>query len=583
MYTVTKLFLALSMQHALRSLTSHLGIALFIALSTAGFLLFVPQVQAANDVSLGMTLLDTDGNGELNRISLSIDNDAAETWTINGTPGFTITQGGEAVTVSSVAFSSATNADPIVIFINVDESTTDVDTDGVNSNAVEVTYAQAGGGAACTNCIRDTGAELTAIASGDGSAANTETDDMDPRIVSQSPASAAAGVARSASVTLTFSEPINTSSDAIALSPSVASTDAWSNSDKTFTIDPTNALNPGVNTVTVSTATDMAASPNTFGGAISGTTVHPWSFTVASSNESGGTSVAPTPVVYSVTVTAPSIVEQLPAGSSMLIEWDWSGDASMANVNLYYSIDGGITYTLIVQNSANDGHHTWTLPSVDTDEAYIKIEGTDLVTVLATDISSQFQITTGADDEGVADDEDEVVDDEDSSTDDGMGPSPVTGEMEAITEVEAGDYIKGASYDTVYWVDENMVRHPFWDAQTYFTYEDSFDVIIDVSDATLPTLTLGSPMLPKVGVVLVKIQSDNRVYALAEDDGETALRWVADENIAIDVYGDDWADYVIDVDVTLFTKFTTGSDIWMDEDIDTSMMKTRSHLAVLAN
>jgi hypothetical protein len=238
---------------------------------------------------------------------------------------------------------------------------------------------------------------------------------------------------------------------------------------------------------------------------------------------------------------------------------------------------------LIVQNSANDGHHTWTLPSVDTDEAYIKIEGTDLVTVLATDISSQFQITTGADDEGVADDEDEVVDDEDSSTDDGMGPSPVTGEMEAITEVEAGDYIKGASYDTVYWVDENMVRHPFWDAQTYFTYEDSFDVIIDVSDATLPTLTLGSPMLPKVGVVLVKIQSDNRVYALAEDDGETALRWVADENIAIDVYGDDWADYVIDVDVTLFTKFTTGSDIWMDEDIDTSMMKTRSHLAVLAN
>jgi hypothetical protein len=582
MYTACKLFLAFSMQHVLKPVLTHVGVSALILFSALGFLALAPQAQAANDVSLGMTLLDTDGNGELNRISLSIDNDAAETWTINGTPGFTITQGGEAVTVSSVAFSSATNADPIVIFINVNESTTDVDTDGVNSNAVEVTYAQAGGGAACTNCIRDTGAELTAIASGDGSAANTETDAMAPRLVSQSPASGAAGVARTASITMTFSEAINTSTDAIAFSPSVASTDAWSNSDKTFTMDPNTVLNPGVNTVTVTTAADVASSPNSFGGAISGTTTHPWSFTVASSNDSGGTTVAPTPVVYGITVTSPSVVEQLSAGQSMLIEWDWTGNASMSNVNLYYTTDGGITYTLIARNASNTGNYTWTLPNVDTEEAYIKVEGTDLVTVLASDTSSQFQITTGtADDEDVTDDEDEMSDDGDTS-DDGMGPSPVTGELEAITEVEAGDYIKGASFDTVYWIDEDMVRHPFWDAQTYFTYEDSFDVIVDVSDATLPTLTLGGPMLPKAGVVLVKIQSDNRVYALADDDGETALRWVADENIAIDTYGQDWADYVIDIDVTLFTKFTTGTDVWMAEDVDTSMMKTRSHLAVLA-
>lgn len=294
--------------------------------------------------------------------------------------------------------------------------------------------------------------------------------------------------------------------------------------------------------------------------------------------------------VSSITITEPHVVEQLAAGQVLEIEWDWTGTDSMANVNIYASFDAGLTYDLVAANSDNDGSYAWILPNIDTDEAYLKIEGTDLVTVLASDISAQFQISTGEDDttDDVADDSDDAVDEEDvadadDSDDDGMGPSPVTGELEAIDDVSAGDYVKSPSFDTVYWVDADMVRHPFWDAQTYFTYEDSFDVIVEVSDATLPTLTLGSSMLPKAGVVLVKIQSDDRVYALEEDGDETELRWIADENIAVDSYGDDWADYVIDIDVTLFTKFTIGTDVWMEEEIDTTDMETRSHLADLAS
>jgi hypothetical protein len=64
-------------------------------------------------------------------------------------------------------------------------------------------------------------------------------------------------------------------------------------------------------------------------------------------------------------------------------------------------------------------------------------------------------------------------------------------------------------------------------------------------------------VLPKPGVVLVKIQSDPRVYALEnnlEDVYSPVLREIASESIARAMYGEAWADYVIDIEPTFFTK-----------------------------
>jgi hypothetical protein len=115
------------------------------------------------------------------------------------------------------------------------------------------------------------------------------------------------------------------------------------------------------------------------------------------------------------------------------------------------------------------------------------------------------------------------------------------------------------------------------DSQTFFTYADSFDEISTVTDATLATLDLGSVMLPNPGIVLVKIQSDPKTYAI--DEGNN-LRWITTEAVAISLYGSSWNQYIIDIEPTFFTKFGTGASVSSADDITVSdTMKTRTELA----
>jgi hypothetical protein len=149
--------------------------------------------------------------------------------------------------------------------------------------------------------------------------------------------------------------------------------------------------------------------------------------------------------------------------------------------------------------------------------------------------------------------------------------------LEDISVVTAGDFIKSPYFSTVYFVTDELTRRPFMDSQTFFTYADSFDEIVTVTDATLTTLKLGSVMLPNPGVVLVKIQSDPKTYAVDESNN---LRWITTEAVATSLYGSHWADYIIDIEPTFFTKFGTGTSITGASDMTVSdSMKTRAELA----
>ena len=172
----------------------------------------------------------------------------------------------------------------------------------------------------------------------------------------------------------------------------------------------------------------------------------------------------------------------------------------------------------------------------------------------------------------VVPEEEAVVNPTDNAPD---SPSPLTGELEEVTFVEAGSYIRSESFDTVYYITNDFQRRPFYNAQTFFTWHDTFDNVVFTTDATLPLLPLGSPMLPKAETVLVKIQSDARVFALGasdEDEGDL-LRWIPSEDVAIELYGDDWSDYVIDLPPTLFPRFGEGQDMDRNEIVDKGALK----------
>ncbi|MCH8049298.1 S8 family serine peptidase [Patescibacteria group bacterium] len=166
-----------------------------------------------------------------------------------------------------------------------------------------------------------------------------------------------------------------------------------------------------------------------------------------------------------------------------------------------------------------------------------------------------------------------------------FGPSPVTGELEEIIPVSIGHYITSPSFSTVYYVGGDDTRRPFMDTNTYFTYTDSFGTVVEVTDATLPTLSLKSLMLPKPGVVLIKIKSTPTVYVSEVNPSDAfspILRAIETEEIAIDMYGDNWDDFVIDVSPTFFNYYSFGEPITEPESVDTSIMKTRQQLADLA-
>ncbi|HEX7879705.1 MAG TPA: S8 family serine peptidase [Candidatus Eisenbacteria bacterium] len=88
-----------------------------------------------------------------------------------------------------------------------------------------------------------------------------------------------------------------------------------------------------------------------------------------------------------VTVTAPNGGESLTAGVATTITWTWSG--SFTTVNIDYSTNGGSSWTSIVTATANDGSHSWTVPSAATTQGRVRVSGGT-----ATDMSNaNFTIT----------------------------------------------------------------------------------------------------------------------------------------------------------------------------------------------
>jgi len=147
-------------------------------------------------------------------------------------------------------------------------------------------------------------------------------------------------------------------------------------------------------------------------------------------------------------------------------------------------------------------------------------------------------------------------------------------------------YIKAASLTTVYYVDPNCFRHAFPLTQVFFTWEDSFDGVVTVSDSDVAALVLGGNMPFKPGVVLLKIQSDPKVYAVTVNPDfaySPILRWIETEQLATDIYGQTWSQYVVDVPDVFFTDYVIGESVNEISDlpgVDLNLMKTRVQLGL---
>lgn len=112
--------------------------------------------------------------------------------------------------------------------------------------------------------------------------------------------------------------------------------------------------------------------------------------------------------------------------------------------------------------------------------------------------------------------------------------------------------------ESVYVVGSDGMRHAFPSETVFFSWWENFDDVEVVSATEMSSFQLGSNVTVRAGTHLVKITANPNVYAV-EPGG--ILRWVTTEEIAIELYGEDWAERVRDLPDVFWGNYELGEPI----------------------
>ncbi len=127
-----------------------------------------------------------------------------------------------------------------------------------------------------------------------------------------------------------------------------------------------------------------------------------------------------------------------------------------------------------------------------------------------------------------------------------------------LANIQSGDLVRGESYSAVYYYGKDGFRYVFPNSKTYFTWYDNFNGVKWLTDADLAKVQIGGNVTYRPGVKMIKINSDNKTYAIAK--GGT-LRHVTSEAVAVGLYGNTWNKQIDDMPDGFFSNYTIGSAI----------------------
>ncbi|MEA3398374.1 MAG: fibronectin type III domain-containing protein [Patescibacteria group bacterium] len=139
----------------------------------------------------------------------------------------------------------------------------------------------------------------------------------------------------------------------------------------------------------------------------------------------------------------------------------------------------------------------------------------------------------------------------------------------------AGQVVKMDGLSTLYYVASDGKRYVFPNKKTFDTWFPDFDDVVTLTAEELQAIPLGGNVRYRPGVVLVKITTDPKVYAVAKNG---RLRWVKNEQIAKKLYGDSWNLLVDDIPDSFFTNYTIDEPIENESsyDADTEVTETET-------
>lgn len=128
-----------------------------------------------------------------------------------------------------------------------------------------------------------------------------------------------------------------------------------------------------------------------------------------------------------------------------------------------------------------------------------------------------------------------------------------------------GSVVKLENSDTLYYIAADGKRYVYPNEKIYKSWFTGFSDVVTISAENLAKYPLAGNILYRPGVVLVKIQTDPKVYAITKGG---ILHWVKTEKLAKKLYGDNWAILVDDLASSFFTNYTVGKNIEDDGDYD---------------
>lgn len=140
--------------------------------------------------------------------------------------------------------------------------------------------------------------------------------------------------------------------------------------------------------------------------------------------------------------------------------------------------------------------------------------------------------------------------------------------------LQSGDLIRGESFASVYYLGEDGFRYVFPNEQTYFTWYTDYSEVRIISDEALSHIQIGGNITYKPGVKMVKFPSDPTVYAVSA--GGT-LNPIVSEDIARELYGANWNEYIDDLSESLLNTYTIGTPIELASQFDPTTEQAQSY------
>ena len=130
-------------------------------------------------------------------------------------------------------------------------------------------------------------------------------------------------------------------------------------------------------------------------------------------------------------------------------------------------------------------------------------------------------------------------------------------------EAEVGDLIKQDGLSSVYYLGDDGKRYVFPNQNTYFSWYSDFSGVVTIPQAEMESYPIGGNVTIRPGTNLVKITTDPKVYAV---ERKGVLVHIPDEDTARTLYGNDWAQRVVDVPDGFFVNYDIDADRQVSSD-----------------